>query len=200
MGRQNWARKRRRDCPRDAVAIVTPSVDNNDIRMCELHTEGRPHRPRWNDETIPKPARAIDHSDAKILGKRRILQPVVHDDQTGIETLLDDGPSSRRAIWSHHDASCPRQQQRFVADVGRPVSRRIDEGRTTHARTVTACEENGREASLDEPVSDQQRQRRLTGPTGRKITNADDRKRAIGARRPLHAILCGSTVKRRRWR
>ena len=91
---------------------------------------------------LPMPRLRIDDEDGKILGQRRILESVVHDD--------DAGAGRHRRLRALHAVARDdggrgaRQQQRLVADIGCAMLHRIDPHRTGKPPAIAAAQERRR--------------------------------------------------------
>jgi predicted RNA methylase len=115
---------------------------------------------------------AVDHDQRSILGDRRILETIVHQDhgrgqrarqRNAVGTLARD----------HHRQRC-RQHQRLVADIGGGVPLRIDPYRAVQSSTIAAAEHDRRFAEIAQEFRQRQHRRRLAGTADVVIADADD--------------------------
>ena len=99
---------------------------DDDQRLCavELQVERRPHRPRRDDVAVADAAAAIDDDYGQILGKRRVLQPVIHYDDAGAGELREFCAGD--TVARDDGGRKPGEEERLVADVTGPMDRRID--------------------------------------------------------------------------
>ena len=144
------------------------------LRAIELRAERRAQRPGRNDPAVADAAPGIDHQHGKILGQRRVLEAVVHDDDAGAGR--DRRLRALHAVARNDGRRGARQQQRLVADVGGAMLRRIDPHRAGEPPAIAAGEEH--RPSRRRPASiarHRQRGRRLAGAADGRIADADDR-------------------------
>lgn len=108
----------------DAGGAVRRSDHDQRLGAIELQFQGSAQRSGGNDAAIADAAAAIDENDAQVLGKRRILKTVIHDDNARSGGTCECRSSD---AVTRDDGGCePRQQHRFIADIGGPVQRRVD--------------------------------------------------------------------------
>ena len=143
------------------------------LRAIKLRAERRAQRPGRNGPAVADAPPAIDDKNGEILGQRRILKSVIHD---------DDGRPRRhcrlrtlRAITRHDGRRRTRQQQRLVADIGGAMLQRIDPHRAGEPPAIAAREEDRCFTGGREHARDGQRRRCLAGATDGWIADADDR-------------------------
>src|SRR6516165_237488 len=100
-----------------------PATDNG-VRDLNLGLERRPQRTGRDNAAVADAAAAVNKQDREILGQRRILKPVVHDDDG--RTVLSRSFGPRHAIARYDSWGEARQQERLVADGRRSMPSRID--------------------------------------------------------------------------
>ena len=109
---------------RDDVAGARHLADHQQrVGARELRVERRPQRPGGKHPAVADAAPAVDHRDREILGQRRILQAVVHDD--------DAGAGSSRGLARPRRGRAPRRSARRApaAAARRRLPRRDRHGR-----------------------------------------------------------------------
>ena len=101
--------RRRRRCP------ITSSAS----ALSSCAASGARSGPAGVTMPLPMPRRASTTSTAKVLGERRVLKAVIHDDDARSGR---DRQRSRPARGARHDGRRgARKQQRLVADIGRAM-------------------------------------------------------------------------------
>ena len=93
---------------------------------------GLAQRPGRQHAAVAEPGAAVDHQERGGFRQRRILQPIVHQQDLG--TGLDRGPRAGGAVGTGPGRRYLRQQQRFVADQRRRVVRRARDARRARSR------------------------------------------------------------------
>ena len=141
---------RRRACktgmPRARASAITPAapadvpITTSAWARASWRRERRPQRTGGDDPAIADAAPGIDDEQRKVLGKRRILKAVVHDDDA--RPAGDRHPRALDAVARHDGRRHARQQQRLVAHVERAMPRRIDPHRTRQPPAIAAGQEH----------------------------------------------------------
>ena len=98
--------------------------DDERLRLRDLRFQRRSQRTRRNDAAVADAAAAIDEQDREILGERRVLKPVVHDDD--VRAGEPRGFCARHAVARDDGRRKARQEQRLVTDGGGRMDSRID--------------------------------------------------------------------------
>ena len=143
----------------------------------ELRIERRPQRTGRYDPAVADAAPGVDHEHREVLGERRIVEPIVHDDDAragGDGGALD-------AVPRHDGRRRAREQERLVAHVVRAMARRIDPDRARKRPAVAAAKEDRPLARRRQHARDRQRRRRLAGTTDGQIADADHRRAGAAA-------------------
>ena len=143
------------------------------IGTLELSAQRRPQRAGRDHLAVADAAPGVDHQHREILGQRRILKPVIHDDDAGAGGDCEARAGNARS--RHHGRRRARQQQRLVADLGRTMPGGIDRERTGKLAAIAAAEERGPLAGRHEHAGDRKRGRRLAGAADGQIADADHR-------------------------
>jgi len=126
---------------------------------------GRQHLP------VAEAAIAVDHNQGDVLGNRRILKAVIHQDHAG--ALRPCQGDARDAVPCDHHRLGPRQHQRLVADVNRRVPRRIDLDRTAQATAIATAQHDRSLAEVAQQVCQRQHRRSLAGTADMIVADAD---------------------------
>ena len=148
----------------------------------------------WKAEAVAEAGLAVDHCEGEILDERRVLQPVVEQQDLGAR--FNRPPGARDAVRADPARRDPREEQRLIADRGGVVERQIDLNRLDAARSAIAARQEGDMAPVgDQHARQRDRGRRLAGPARDEIANADNRR--AGSRAGLaHAARRDRPVKR----
>ena len=107
-----------------AVASSLRLPDDDCIDKAELEFHRCAQRSRRDHLAVAEPARAVDDGDGEILGQRRVLQAVVHD----------DGADFAAARLQHEDAGLAVARRRASARRARAAAARRRSGARLRAR------------------------------------------------------------------
>src|SRR5262245_7423404 len=127
---------------RDLSMSLAWLVDDDAIGELELHRQCRPQWPGRHDAAIADAAAPVNNGDAEILGQRRILQAVVHDDDGGRIGSALDGLRTEAAVAGDQRWHQTREQQRLITDLAGAIDPRIDPVGTRQATAVAARQRN----------------------------------------------------------
>ena len=141
------------------------------VGMIELGFERRPQRTGREHPAIADAAAAVEHRDDEVLGERRVLPAVVHDDGVGSGPRRRRG--ARRAIMGDDGGGDAGEQQRFVAD--RVGGLPVDPHRTGKLSAIAAREKERAVARRDENMGGGDGGRRLAAAADGEIADAQDR-------------------------
>ena len=108
-----WRRTRSIDCG----CAVGRTDDDHRLCAIKLQAERRPQRTSRDDVAVADAAAAVDDNDAEVLGKRGVLQAVVHHHDARAGELREFRAGD--AVARHDGGREPCQQQRLIADVAR---------------------------------------------------------------------------------
>ena len=121
----------------DACGAVRRSDHDQRLRVTELQLQRSAQRSSGNDPAIADAAPAVDENKTQVLGERRILKTIIHDDdarsggtcecRSGDAVARDDGGRE------------PRQKNRFVADIGGSMQRWVDAHRAGQSTAIAAA-------------------------------------------------------------
>ena len=139
--------------------------------MIELGFERRPQRASREHPAIADAAAAVEHRDDEVLGERRVLPAVVHDD--GVGSGLRRRRGARRAIMGDDGGGDAGEQQRLVADIGGGL--RVDPHRPGEPSAIAAREKERAVACPDENMRDSDGGRRLAAAADGEVADAQDR-------------------------
>ena len=106
-------------------------------RARQSRRDGFAQRPGRDHAAIADAVAAIDHHQRDIVRERRILEPVIEQQQIGAGS--DRRTRRRNAIRADPARRCGSEQQRLIADLARAVARRIDLQRAGEAAAITAA-------------------------------------------------------------
>ncbi len=101
-------------------------VGDNRIGQAELEVQRRAQRSGRYDPTIAEPAPAVDDSQDQILGQRRVLQTIIHDDGIAPGAGGLDGARTGGTVPRHQRRRLTRQQQWLIANVRSPIIAGVD--------------------------------------------------------------------------
>ena len=164
----------------DLVGGAACADDNQRIGAGELRRQRRAQRPRGKHPAIAETAVAVDDDQRRVLGDRRILKAVIHQDHAGVAR-----PRQRRALDAvarHHHGDRARHHQRLVADVGGGVMQRIDVDRTAQAAAIAAAQHHRCFIHFPQQPHQGKGRRRLAGAADMVVSDAQDRNADIKAR------------------
>src|SRR6202023_2069952 len=112
--------------------------DDNGLGARDLDFERRPQGTSRNDAAVADAAAAVDHKDGEILAQRRILESVVHDDDTSAAGTRRAGAGD--SVAGDDGGRKSRQHQRLVADIGGMMKRRGDAHPSGELAALAAAE------------------------------------------------------------
>ena len=123
---------------------------------------------------LPRPRLPSTMAMVEVLGQRRVLQAVIHDDDAGRVRHRLDGPGPGSAVAGDQCRRRAREQQGLVAHVvGRVCI--ADPMRSGVPPAIAAGERNGMLASRLQTFAQVHHQRCLAGAAGGEIAGADHR-------------------------
>ncbi len=154
------------------------------VGPAELDGERCPQRARRRHHAVADADRTVDADQRQVLGQRRVLETVVHDDQ--VDALRQEELGPRDPVGTHHGRRRRGEQHRLVPDVGRGVARRIDPKRPFGRAAIAARHVSRLEAASPGDAGERDRGRRLAGAADDEIADADHRHRRPELRRPHH--------------
>ncbi len=109
------------------------------------------------------------------------MEPVIEQDRAG--PGRDRGPDTGSSVAGDPTRCTRREQQRLVADRHRVMADGIDPNRPAQPAAITSGNYVHRDAALQEPGGECQRDRRLAGAAGDEIADTHHRdRRAVGTR------------------
>src|SRR5262245_8461771 len=124
----------------DACSAVRRSDHDQRLRAIKLQIQRSTQRSSRNDAAIADAAAAVDENKAQVLGERWILKAIIHNDDACSGGTCECRSSD--AVARAHGRGKPRQENRFTADIGSPVQRRIDAHRTGQATAIAAAQKD----------------------------------------------------------
>ena len=174
-----------------AAPVISPTTSSAWARA-SCASSGARSGPAGSTQPLPMPRASVDDQHGEILGERRILEAVVHDDDARARCASQ--PRARDAVARDDGRRDAREQQRLVADIGR---RMCAAGRPRPARqAVRHSRASGRTAARRRAISSRAIAIAvgvLPAPPTVEIADADDRHagararlRACAAPRPRH--------------
>ena len=127
---------------------------------------------------MPNPKLAIDDAEGEILGERRVLQPVVEDEDLGAG--MDGHPRALNPIRADESRRDRSQQKGFVANRPGVVTAWIDENRQVPPLAAIAARQKSDPPPLGEQHARKRESRgRLSGASRNEIADADNRNAGI---------------------
>lgn len=115
-----------------------------------LEAQRRAQRPERKHPAGADSSAGIDNDEIEILGKRRILKAVVHDNDAGVQFF--EHSRAGGPIAADHGGGGLRQQKRLVAHA-RGIVHGIDDMRPALTPAIAACEKAGFKAPITQKRS-----------------------------------------------
>ncbi len=153
----------------------------------------RAQRAGGEDAAVAEAAVAVDHDQADVLGNRRVLETIIHQDHGRALRLRQRDAVG--AITRDHDRHRAGQHQRLVADIIGAVPRGIDPDRAAQPSAITAAEHDRRLAEIAQQLGQRQHRRRLAGAADVIIADADHGNAGLKSL-ALHALRGDQAIER----
>jgi hypothetical protein len=167
------------------IGGLTLTDDEQRFGAANLGLEGRPHGSGGHGEAIADTDRGIDCYQRQIKSERRVLEPVVHDDD--VDVFIHKAASTGGAITRDDGGRDGRKQERLVTDFDRGVDRWIDKDRRLRGAAVPGGQQAGLEPPAPRHAGERDGCRGLAGAANDEIADANHSHRGAIGRRLCHA-------------